>query len=190
MNNINTIINREFLASLEPCDDRWENYLTYYADWSGSIEEFCQLDKISWYDKQWVLFHNFLTIERQSELVCDFAEHVLPIFEAKYPDDDRPRKAIEAARSGDKEAAEIAAVGAHNASTWASHLRSELSVVYASDSAAHAAFFIAHANKWGVYLTAASAVRAAFHTCVYDEEIEYQVNLILKKLKEDATNEA
>ena len=28
-------------------------------------------------------------------LACDFAEHVLPIFEAKYPNDDRPRRAIE-----------------------------------------------------------------------------------------------
>jgi len=32
-------------------------------------------------------------------LACDFAEHVLPIFEQEFPDDDRPRKAIEAARA-------------------------------------------------------------------------------------------
>ena len=31
-------------------------------------------------------------------MACDFAEAVLPIFEKKYPKDDRPRKAIEAAR--------------------------------------------------------------------------------------------
>ena len=30
---------------------------------------------------------------------CDCAEHVLPIFERTYPDDDRPRKAIEAGRA-------------------------------------------------------------------------------------------
>ena len=29
---------------------------------------------------------------------CDCAEHVLPIFERKYPNDNRPRKAIETAR--------------------------------------------------------------------------------------------
>jgi len=33
------------------------------------------------------------------ELACRFAEHVLPIFEKEFPDDDRPRKAIEAARA-------------------------------------------------------------------------------------------
>ena len=31
-------------------------------------------------------------------LACDYAEHVLHIFEAKYPDDDRPRKAIAVSR--------------------------------------------------------------------------------------------
>mgnify|MGYP001316261842 CR=1 FL=1 len=31
-------------------------------------------------------------------MAADFAETVLPIFEKKYPNDDRPRKAIEAAR--------------------------------------------------------------------------------------------
>ena len=38
--------------------------------------------------------------EQESRLIAaDFAEHVLPLFEADYPDDDRPRKAIEATRA-------------------------------------------------------------------------------------------
>ena len=32
-------------------------------------------------------------------LACDFAEHVLPIWQAKYPDDLRPAQCIEAARA-------------------------------------------------------------------------------------------
>lgn len=32
------------------------------------------------------------------EVACDFAEHVLPIYEAAYPNDKRPRQAIETAR--------------------------------------------------------------------------------------------
>ena len=40
-----------------------------------------------------------LTEQEQRLIVADFAERVLPIFEAHYPDDDRPRKAIEAARA-------------------------------------------------------------------------------------------
>ena len=40
-----------------------------------------------------------LTEQEQRLIAADFAEHVLPLFEAQYPDDDRPRKAIEAARA-------------------------------------------------------------------------------------------
>ena len=40
-----------------------------------------------------------LTEQEQRLIAADFAEHVLPLFEAEYPDDDRPRKAIEAARA-------------------------------------------------------------------------------------------
>ena len=40
---------------------------------------------------------------------CDCAERVLPIFEAQFPDDRRPRQAIEMARHGDKAAAYTAA---------------------------------------------------------------------------------
>jgi len=48
-------------------------------------------------------------------LAADFAEHVLHIFEDKYPGDDSPRKAIQAARlyaDGDITAAARAAAGA------------------------------------------------------------------------------
>ena len=68
--------------------------------------------------------------------VC--AEHVLAIFEEKYPDDDRPRKAVEAARA------------------WA---RGELAV-----SGARAAAFAAHAAARNVNTAAAcAAARAAGH---------------------------
>ena len=40
-----------------------------------------------------------LTEQEQRLIAADFAERVLPIFEAHYPDDDRSRKAIEAARA-------------------------------------------------------------------------------------------
>ena len=40
-----------------------------------------------------------LTEQEQRLIAADFAERVLPLFEAEYPDDDRPRKAIDAARA-------------------------------------------------------------------------------------------
>ena len=58
-------------------------------------------------------------------LACDYAEHVLHIFEAKYPDDDKPRKAIEVSRRyarGEATDAELSAawnaVGAAARAAW------------------------------------------------------------------------
>jgi hypothetical protein len=46
--------------------------------------------------------------------VCDGAEHVLPLYEAEYPNDDRPRKAIETARRyANGEATELEMSAAH-----------------------------------------------------------------------------
>ena len=58
----------------------------------------------------------------QIEFACRCAEHVLHFYEDKYPDDKRPRLAIEAARQciTDKSlAAEVAAGDAAWAATWA-----------------------------------------------------------------------
>ena len=56
-------------------------------------------------------------------LVCDYAEHVLHIFEAKYPDDDRPRKAIAVSRRyarGEATDAELSAAwSAAGSAAWA-----------------------------------------------------------------------
>jgi len=45
-----------------------------------------------------LLREDFFTKKQLMLLACDFAEQVLHIYEEKYPDDDRPRKAIETAR--------------------------------------------------------------------------------------------
>ena len=50
-------------------------------------------------DRLWVLLRPEIIPEKRLHLLaCDFAESVLPIFEAQYPYDKRPRAAIEAKR--------------------------------------------------------------------------------------------
>lgn len=79
------------------------------------------------------------------------AESVLPIWEKHYPNDDRPRKAIEAAKSGDAAyAASCAAYAAYTASRAAD-------VADAARAAAHAA----NATRAPAY-TAANDARAAY----------------------------
>ena len=55
-------------------------------------------------------------------LACDFAEHVLPIFEKKYPGDPRPYEAIQVARryaDGQATQQELDVAWAARAATWA-----------------------------------------------------------------------
>ena len=49
-----TIIDNDVINSLKPCADRYENYLKFYAEFSGTIEEFLFLPKITHQDKLWV----------------------------------------------------------------------------------------------------------------------------------------
>ena len=49
---------------------------------------------------------------------CDCAEHVLYLFEAKYPNDDRPRKAIEVARRFADGGATTEELAAARAAAW------------------------------------------------------------------------
>lgn len=58
------------------------------------------------------------------ELACDFAEHLLPIWEAAYPDDKRPKEAIEVTRRfarGEATQADLSAArsAAQDAYAWA-----------------------------------------------------------------------
>jgi hypothetical protein len=84
-------------------------------------------------------------------LACDYAEHVLPIFETQYPDDDRPRKAIAVSRRhahGEATDAELSAA-------WAAWDAAR----YAAGAAARAA----GAAAWAAWHAAGAAGAAAWH---------------------------
>jgi hypothetical protein len=167
MNGINTIITDDFLKSLEPCKDRLDNYLDHYSGKEFSILEFVELDNITWSDKFWVLWnHDFLTVTQQRLLACDFAEHVLHLFENQYPDDDRPRKAIIAARdSADAEAAASAYVAAYAAARAADAGRAaDAAARDAADAAADAAYAARAARAAYAAYAAANAAYAAAYT--------------------------
>ena len=49
-------------------------------------------------DKYWFFCHRVFTDSQNQHFAIKIAEVVLPIFEEEYPEDNRPRKSIEAAR--------------------------------------------------------------------------------------------
>ncbi len=106
--------------------------------------------------------------ERTARLfACDCAEHVLSLYEAKYPDDRRPRKAIEvarryaegtatreelaAARDAAREAA-WAAAGAAREAAWAARDAAEAAweAAWAAEGAAAGAAARAAEQQWQV----------------------------------------
>ena len=105
---------------------------------------------------------------------CRCARLVLPIFEEKYPEDDRPRKAIEAAEAfalGQIDKAELAKAAAD-----AAYVAAHAAACVAADAAADAAYFAADAAACAAACAAADATAdAAAYDAAYAakrEEIE------------------
>jgi hypothetical protein len=88
-------IDNAYIASLDPCKMRHDNYLAHYKDTSFSVVEFLKLDNITYNDKLWV-WKRFTTKEEAIRFGVACADSVLDIFESKHPEDKRPRNALNA----------------------------------------------------------------------------------------------
>jgi len=82
-------------------------------------------------------------------LACDYAEHVLPIFETQYPDDDRPRKAIAVSRRYARGEATEAELTAARTAAWNAP-EAELTAAWSASRAAAwaASWAAAWAASW------------------------------------------
>ena len=127
-----------------------------------------QDDKECWSDMR-VVKSYYWKKEDSVELAIFSAELVIDIFEKKYPKDDRPRKAIEAAKaylvaikSGNKKAAAAAAAAdAARAAYAAARAAAYAAAAYAAAAAAAAAADAAYAAAADAAAAAAAAARAA-----------------------------
>ncbi len=122
------------------------------------------------------------------EFASDCAERVLCIWEARYPDDDRPRKAIEAARGGSAEAyaaANVAYAAAYAAANVAYSAYSAATATVYADAAkaaanaaeAYAAANVAYAAAYAaanVAYSAYSAANAAYSAAYAADERAWQ----------------
>ena len=92
---------------------------------------------------------------------CEIAERVLPLFEAKYPDDNRPRKAIEAVRRCAEDDTEENRIAAHVTSNAAYAAARSAADAAAAAAAADAAARAANAARSAAYAAYAAALSAA-----------------------------
>jgi len=89
------------IKSHSPCEDGWKKLLNYLNKTEADdevLELRTILESNGLDDTIWV----FRAVEEKDKEIrlfaADCAELVLPIYEKQYPNDDRPRKAIQAAR--------------------------------------------------------------------------------------------
>jgi hypothetical protein len=118
------------------------------------------------------------------------AEQVLHIFEEKYPDDKRPREAIEAAKSGKNTAASYAAYAAEaayaanadaydTAASYAASYAAYAAAANAYDAAAAYAVYAAEAAAaYAVYAAEAAAADEAARGEMYRKILAYGITLL------------
>jgi len=118
---------------------------------------------------------------------ADCAERVLPHFEEKYPNDDRPRKAIEAARAwvrGEMRAGEArAAAGAAHAAARDADEGSARAAARAAGHAAATAHMAGHARHAADYAVTAAASAADPTVAVTTKEREWHYRHLPEHLR-------
>jgi len=176
------LITKDYLKNLSPCENRYKHYLQNYKDWQGTLDEFLDLPELTYEDKRWV-FVRLIDKNKLRFVAADFAERVLHYYETKYPNDDRPRKAIEAARNNnaDAYAAARAAADARAAAVCAADFAAAYDAAYAASCAASCVAYDAAA---AAYDAACAAVYAA------DRKHEEQAQIeIMKRYAREALND-
>jgi hypothetical protein len=158
------MINYALLKNLKPCKGRWKNYLKHYKAFEGSLRDFFELDQLSYVDKLWVAFR-VLNLSQMRRSAAFIAKSVLPIFEDKYPDDLRPRRAIEAVLNGDNSTAAYTAADAATPTAYAAYAAYTAAAAAAAYNAAYAA--AAAAAAYNAAYAAAAAYNAAYAAAAY-----------------------
>ena len=131
----------EKLSKLDTCSDATNWVKAQNCDSAQEIWDNCnKQDWLMWYLRRTQIDKT----EQFTALTIECAKLVLPIFESKYPSDNRPRMAIEVAKGSNAAAADAAAVAA------------------AADAAAADAAVAAAADAAAVVAVAAS-IKINFH---------------------------
>ena len=190
------IVTKGKIKSLSPCEDGYKYWLEQGIEDLASFMTKASDD----YHADWALWLFVRCVPRQSclKLAVFSAELVLDIFEKEYPEDSRPRLAIEAAKrvieddtDENRSLADAAADAAHAAHADASHAAAAYSdaatdAAVAAYAAAAAAANAANANAAAAY-AAAHAAYAAFSafsafsaadTKKQNKIIDYAINLL------------
>ena len=120
--------------------------------------------EISLKDKYWFVCKKLATKEQNQQIAVRVAEIVLPVYERRYPDDKRPREAIEAAKQF---------IAGHISLEELRRKRDAAAAAYAAAYAADA--YAADAAYAAAYADAADAAYAAAYAADAADAIKQQL---------------
>jgi hypothetical protein len=172
-------ITKEWLLEKKACSEGTEWFLNQKeSDAEKVIENLLRENHFNW--ANWALT-KLMTVRQCRQYAIFAAEQVLEIFEKQYPDDKRPRLAIEAAKAvmennteENRRAADAAAYAA-NAAANAANAAYAAYAANAAANAAYAAYAAAYAADAAAY--AANAAYAAYAE-MKKIIIEYGISII------------
>jgi hypothetical protein len=179
----------KIIKSHKPCTSGWEELLkglgTTNLETEVTLEQILDINGVQ--DAYWVL--RCWDYREYCLLLANVAESVIHIFEVKYPEDDRPRKAIQAIRDYyDCKIIKEELIDSHAAAAAAA----ASAAVYAAASAAAAADAYASAAAASAYAADASAAAAAAYAAdayAATNENQWQKNEELMRSFIDANKE-
>ena len=154
------LITKEWLEEKEACKDGQDWF--FAQDKTDSIDVLNALikdDKLEW--ANWLIVR-VMDYNQYVQYAVYAAEQVIANYEKQYPEDKRPREAIEAAKKCIQNKTDDNISAADSAASAASAADSAASAARAADSAARAAYRAADSAASVAYSAADSAARAAY----------------------------
>jgi hypothetical protein len=157
-------ITKEWLLEKDACKGGIKWFLSQDEIDAGKVMlKLIDCDRVA--DARWVM-RKLIATKTQAVLIAIFAaEPAIDIFENKYPDDKRPRKAIEAAKAYIDNPCENTRLAANHA-------------YHAAYAAAYAAYAAAYAAADAAYAAADAAAAADYHDYHDCGKKETQVKII------------
>jgi hypothetical protein len=187
MKPIITTITDDWIKQNDPCKEAVESW------WDKKERDPIKILKLLIKDKKYDWANWFMVRVMEYRDYVSYAvfsaEQVLDIYEKRYPDDKRPREAIEVAKKciSNPNKENKAAAGAADAAAYAAHAGAyaayagayaAYAAAHAAYAAAHAAYAAAHAADAAAYAAAHAAAYAAHAAALRLKILEYGMSLL------------
>lgn len=141
------LVTAKQVIAMNPCSDySHEGIRERHGENGVTPKQIAEFD-IPPEDRFWVLIR-LVPVDKRRLVAADIAESVLHLFEKQSPDDERPRKAIEAARSGGPAIASRACDAAYGAARTADTAADAAYAAYVSANASADAAYAADTEQW------------------------------------------